>query len=52
MGCYVSVMPQEIYEDFDLEQSMQDIYLELADLNHKAFELVAKIQANFEELGI
>ena len=31
---------------------MPDIYPELADLNKEAAELAAKIQENFEELGI
>jgi type I restriction enzyme M protein len=39
-------------EDFDFEQTMRDIHTELADLNKEAGELAAKIQKNFEELGI
>ena len=31
---------------------MRDIHAELADLNKEAVELAAKIQENFEELGI
>jgi len=31
---------------------MRDTHMELADLNREAAELAAKIQQNFEELGI
>ena len=39
-------------EDEDFEQTLRDIHTELADLNKEAVEPAAKIQANFEELGI
>ena len=39
-------------EDFDFEQTMRDIHVELADLNREAAELGARIQENFEELGV
>jgi type I restriction enzyme M protein len=51
-GRYVGVAPQVEDEDFDFEQTMRDIHTELADLNREAVDLAAKIQANFEELGI
>jgi type I restriction enzyme M protein len=51
-GRYVGVAPPEEDEDFDFEQTMRDIHAELADLNKEAVELAAKIQENFEELGI
>ena len=51
-GRYVGVAPPEEDEDFDFEQTMRDIHTELADLNKEAVELAAKIQENFEELGI
>jgi type I restriction enzyme M protein len=51
-GRYVGVAPAEEDEDFDFEQTLRDIHTELADLNKEAAELAAKIQANFEELGI
>ena len=51
-GRYVGVAPPEEDEDFDFEQTMRDIHTELADLNKEAVELAAKIQKNFEELGI
>ena len=51
-GRYVGVAPPEPDEDFDFEQTMGDIHVELADLNTEAVELAEKIQANFQELGI
>ena len=51
-GRYVGVAPAEVDEDFDFGQTMRDIHVELADLNQEASELAAKIQANFEGLGI
>ncbi|MGH9890984.1 MAG: SAM-dependent DNA methyltransferase, partial [bacterium] len=51
-GRYVGVAPPEEDEDFDFEQSLGDIHVELVDLNKEAAELAAKIQENFEELGV
>ena len=51
-GRYVGVAPPEVDEDFDFEQTMRDIHVELADLNKEAVELAARIQASFEGLGI
>ena len=51
-GRYVGVAPPEEDEDFDFEQTMRDIHVELADLNKEAAELAARIQENFEELGV
>jgi type I restriction enzyme M protein len=51
-GRYVGVAPAEVDEDFDFGQSMRDIHLELKDLDREASDLAAKIQANFEGLGI
>jgi len=51
-GRYVGVAPPEVDEDFDFEQAMRDIHVELADLNQEAATLAAKIQENFEGLGI
>ena len=51
-GRYVGVAPQEVDEDFDFEQALRDLHVELADLNREAVELAAKIQENFEELGV
>lgn len=51
-GRYVGVAPVEEDEDFDFEQTMRDIHTELADLNKEATELAARIQTNWEGLGI
>jgi type I restriction enzyme M protein len=51
-GRYVGVAPAEVDEDFDFEQTLRDIHVELADLNREACALAAKIQANFEGMGI
>ena len=51
-GRYVGVARAEVDEDFDFEQTLRDIHVELADLNREAVELAAKIQENFEELGV
>ncbi len=51
-GRYVGVAPPEEDEDFDFEATLRDIHTELADLNKEAVELAARIQANFEELGV
>jgi len=49
-GRYVGVAPAEVDEDFDFEQTLRDIHVELADLNREAVELAVKIQVNFEGL--
>jgi type I restriction enzyme M protein len=51
-GRFVGVAPAEVNEDFDFEQTLRDIHVELADLNRESVELAAKIQENFEELGV
>jgi type I restriction enzyme M protein len=51
-GRYVGVAPTEEDENFDFEATLRDIHTELADLNQEAVELSARIQANFEGLGI
>lgn len=49
-GRYVGVAPPEVDEDFDFEQTLRDIHVELADLNREAAELAARIQANLEDI--
>jgi type I restriction enzyme M protein len=51
-GRYVGVAPPEPDDDFDFEQTIRDIHTEVADLNKDAIALAAKIQENFEELGV
>jgi type I restriction enzyme M protein len=51
-GRYVGVAPPEENEDFDFEAALRDLHTELADLNKEAVELAARIQTNFEEMGV
>ena len=51
-GRYVGVTPPEEDEDFDFEESLREIHVELADLNTEAVELAKRIQTNFEELVV
>ncbi len=51
-GRYVGVAPEEVDEDFDFEEALRDIHIELQGLNAEAVELAEKIASNFEELGI
>jgi type I restriction enzyme M protein len=51
-GRYVGVAPVEEEEDFDFEETLRGIHIELAGLNEEAAELAKTIQQNFEELGI
>ncbi len=51
-GRYVGVAPEEVDEDFDFEETLRDIHVELEDLNNEAVKLAATIKTNFEELGI
>ena len=51
-GRYVGVAPQEEDVDFDFEETLRAIHVELKSLDDEAAELAAKIQRNFEELGI
>jgi type I restriction enzyme M protein len=51
-GRYVGVAKDEEDEDFDFEETLREIHVELADLNIEATELAAKIAKNFEGLGV
>jgi len=51
-GRYVGVAPAEVDQDFDFEQAITSIHVELAARNKEAVELAGKIQENFEDLGI
>jgi type I restriction enzyme M protein len=50
-GRYVGVAPEEIDEDFDFEETLRAIHIDLEDLNEEAAKLAAVIAKNFEELG-
>ncbi|MFZ9739915.1 MAG: N-6 DNA methylase [Prochlorothrix sp.] len=51
-GRYVGVAPEAVDEDFDFEEALREIHVELQDLNAEAVELAAQIAKNFEELGV
>ncbi len=51
-GRYVGVASEEVDEDFDFEETLRTIHVELADLNEEAAKLAKTIQKNFEELSI
>lgn len=51
-GRYVGVAPEEEDEDFDFEETLRDIHVELKGLNEEAVILAEKIARNFEELGV
>ena len=50
-GRYVGVAPEEADEDFDFEETLRAIHIDLKGLNEEAAELAARIAKNFEELG-
>jgi len=51
-GRYVGVAPEEEDDEFDFEEALREIHVELEDLNAEAVKLAAKIKKNFEELGL
>ena len=51
-GRYVGVAPEEEDENFDFEEVLRNIHVELEDLNDEAATLAATIKRNFEGLGI
>ena len=52
LGRYVGVAPEEEDEDFDFEEALLSIHIDLKGLNEEAAELAARITRNFEELGM
>ena len=50
-GRYVGVAPTEEDEDFDFEESLRSIHIDLKGLNEEAVALAARIAQNFKELG-
>ena len=51
-GRYVGVAPEEDDEDFDFEEALRDIHVELQGLNEEAVAVAEKIAQNFLELGV
>jgi len=50
-GRYVGVAPLEEDEDFDFEETLRDIHVELASLNKEAAELARRIQRILRNWG-
>ena len=50
-GRYVGVAPEEEDEDFDFEEELRAIHIDLKGLNEEAAHLAERIARNFEELG-
>ena len=50
-GRFVGVAPEEEDEDFNFEEALRSIHIELLGLNEEASQLAARIARNFEELG-
>jgi type I restriction enzyme M protein len=50
-GRYVGVAPEEQDDDFDFEEALRAIHIDLKGLNEEAAELATRIARNFEELG-
>ncbi len=51
-GRYVGIAPEEEDEEFDFEEALREIHVELEDLNAEAVQLAETIKKNFEELGV
>ena len=51
-GRYVGVAPEEEDEDFDFEETMRDIHLELEELNEHAAGLAKLVSQNFKAIGV
>ena len=51
-GRYVGVAPEPEDEDFDFEETLRTIHVELEDLNAEAAQLAETIRKNFQELGV
>ena len=50
-GCYAGVEPEERDEDFDFEEALRSVYIDIDMLNEDAATLVAPIARNREEIG-
>ena len=51
-GRYVGVAPEEEEADFDFEETLRSIHIDLQGLNDEAVELAAQIDRQLEELGV
>lgn len=51
-GRFVGVAPEEVGENFNFEEVLRSIHIDLKGLNEEAAELAARISKNFEGLGV
>jgi type I restriction enzyme M protein len=51
-GRYVGVAPEDLDDDFDFEEALRAIHIDLKGLNEEAAELAIRIARNFEGLGV
>lgn len=51
-GRYVGVAPEDVDEEFDFEEALRSIHIDLKGLNEEAAALAARIARNFEDLGV
>jgi type I restriction enzyme M protein len=51
-GRYVGVAPEDVDEDFDFEEALRSIHIDLKGLNEEAAALAARIAKAYEELGV
>jgi type I restriction enzyme M protein len=49
---FIGVAPEEVDEEFDFEEALGSIHIDLKGLNEEAIDLAARIAKNFEELGV
>jgi type I restriction enzyme M protein len=49
---YVRVAPEDQDQDFDFEEALRALHIDLQGLNEEAVELANRIAHNFEELGV
>ena len=50
-GRYVGTAPPDVDNDFDFEEALRSIHIDLKGLNEEAAALATVIAKNFEELG-
>ncbi len=50
-GRYVGVAPEEVDEDFDFEEALREIHVEIEDLNAEAVRLAAEHQEELRGAG-
>lgn len=49
---YVGVAPEAVDEEFDFEETLRAIHIDLSGLNEEALELADRIAKSFQELGV